>query len=56
MKAGVAVALRLAATLPEPERDVTFVFYDCEEVEAERNGLLQVTAAIRTGWQATLPC
>ena len=43
MKAGVAVALRLAATLPEPERDVTFVFYDCEEVEAERNGLLQVS-------------
>ncbi|RAY14478.1 succinyl-diaminopimelate desuccinylase [Actinomadura craniellae] len=39
MKSGVAVALRLAATLPEPGRDVTYVFYECEEVEADRNGL-----------------
>jgi succinyl-diaminopimelate desuccinylase len=39
MKGGVAVALRTAATLPEPNRDVTFLFYECEEVEAERNGL-----------------
>jgi succinyl-diaminopimelate desuccinylase len=39
MKSGVAVALRLAASVPEPNRDVTYVFYDCEEVEAERNGL-----------------
>jgi succinyl-diaminopimelate desuccinylase len=39
MKGGVAVALRLAATLPDPNRDVTYLFYDCEEVEAERNGL-----------------
>jgi succinyl-diaminopimelate desuccinylase len=39
MKSGVAVQLRLAATVPEPSRDVTYVFYDCEEVEAERNGL-----------------
>ena len=39
MKAGVAVQLRLAATVPEPGPDVTYVFYDCEEVEAERNGL-----------------
>ncbi|GAA4863255.1 succinyl-diaminopimelate desuccinylase [Kitasatospora sp. NPDC048365] len=39
MKSGVAVQLRLAATLPEPNRDLTFVFYDCEEVEAFRNGL-----------------
>lgn len=43
MKGGVAVALRLAATLPEPNRDVTYVFYDCEEVEAERNGLFKLT-------------
>jgi succinyl-diaminopimelate desuccinylase len=43
MKAGVAVALRLAATVPEPARDVTYVFYDCEEVEAERNGLLRLS-------------
>src|SRR3712207_5923377 len=39
MKGGVAVALHLAATLAEPVRDVTWLFYDCEEVEAERNGL-----------------
>jgi succinyl-diaminopimelate desuccinylase len=39
MKAGVAVALRLASTLPEPIRDVSYVFYDHEEVEATRNGL-----------------
>jgi succinyl-diaminopimelate desuccinylase len=43
MKGGVAVALRLAATVPEPARDVTYVFYDCEEVEAERNGLLRLS-------------
>ncbi|MGF1429428.1 succinyl-diaminopimelate desuccinylase [Kitasatospora sp. LaBMicrA B282] len=39
MKSGVAVQLRLAATLTEPNRDLTFVFYDCEEVDAVRNGL-----------------
>ena len=39
MKSGVAVQLRLAATVDRPARDVTYVFYDCEEVEAERNGL-----------------
>ena len=39
MKAGVAVQLRLAATLAEPNRDVTYVFYECEEVDTARNGL-----------------
>jgi succinyl-diaminopimelate desuccinylase len=45
MKAGVAVQLRLA-TLPAAElrHDVTFVFYDCEEVEAARNGLGRIAA------------
>ncbi len=42
MKGGVAVALRLAATLPQPARDVTYIFYECEEVEAEHNGLGRV--------------
>jgi succinyl-diaminopimelate desuccinylase len=42
MKAGVAVALKLAASVPAPGRDVTYVFYDCEEVEAERNGLTAI--------------
>jgi succinyl-diaminopimelate desuccinylase len=31
--------LRMAATVPEPSRDVTYIFYECEEVDAERNGL-----------------
>lgn len=43
MKGGVAIALRVAATVPEPNRDITFVFYECEEVEAERNGLFQLS-------------
>jgi succinyl-diaminopimelate desuccinylase len=43
MKSGVAVQLRLAAQLAAPSRDVTYVFYDCEEVEAERNGLLRLS-------------
>jgi succinyl-diaminopimelate desuccinylase len=42
MKGGVAVALRLAAALSEPVRDVTYVFYDCEEIEDRRNGLARV--------------
>jgi succinyl-diaminopimelate desuccinylase len=39
MKSGAALALHLALTLPEPADDVTYLFYDCEEIEAERNGL-----------------
>lgn len=39
MKAGDAVIAHVAATLPEPRHDLTLVFYDCEEVEASRNGL-----------------
>jgi succinyl-diaminopimelate desuccinylase len=39
MKAGVAVMLKLAATVTEPAVDVTWVFYDNEEVEAAKNGL-----------------
>jgi succinyl-diaminopimelate desuccinylase len=43
MKSGVAVQLRLAALVSQPNRDVTFVFYDHEEVESERNGLLRLS-------------
>jgi succinyl-diaminopimelate desuccinylase len=43
MKAGVAVQLKLAATMPAPVMDVTYVFYDCEEVESHRNGLLRLS-------------
>lgn len=43
MKGGVAVQLALAARLfdggAEPVKDVTFVFYDHEEVEAVKSGL-----------------
>jgi len=39
MKAGVAVQLKLAAELTAPNRDLTFVFYDAEEIAAEFNGL-----------------
>jgi succinyl-diaminopimelate desuccinylase len=39
MKGGDAVILRLAATVPEPNRDVTYILYEAEEIEAEFNGL-----------------
>ena len=39
MKGGDAVLLRLAATIPEPVRDVTYVLYEAEEIAAEHNGL-----------------
>ena len=39
MKGGDAVILRLAATVTEPTRDVTYLLYDAEEIEAEHNGL-----------------
>lgn len=43
MKAGVAVLLSLAAELTEPTRDLTYVFYDHEEVEATLNGLGRIS-------------
>ena len=39
MKAGDAVFAHLAATVTDPRHDLTLVFYDCEEVESDRNGL-----------------
>ena len=39
MKGGVTVALAAAAQLSEPRHDVTWIFYDNEEVEAVKNGL-----------------
>lgn len=39
MKGGVAVQLALAALLTDPKHDITFIFYDHEEVEAEKSGL-----------------
>lgn len=39
MKAGVAVQLKLAAELAQPRVDLTWIWYDHEEVSAELNGL-----------------
>jgi succinyl-diaminopimelate desuccinylase len=39
MKGGDAVMLHIAATHAAPTHDLTFVFYDCEEVDAAQNGL-----------------
>ena len=39
MKGGVAVMLRIAATVPAPNRDLTFLFYEAEEIDSEYNGL-----------------
>lgn len=39
MKAGVAVAVKLAAELTEPAYDITWIWYDHEEVESSLNGL-----------------
>jgi succinyl-diaminopimelate desuccinylase len=43
MKAGVAVQLKLAVELESPNVDVTWVFYDHEEVEASLNGLGRIS-------------
>ena len=42
MKSGVAIQLHLAVTLTDPRADLTFFFYECEEVEAARNGLARI--------------
>ncbi|MDQ6616335.1 MAG: succinyl-diaminopimelate desuccinylase [Actinomycetota bacterium] len=39
MKAGLAVMLELATTVADPVVDVTYVFYVCEEVARQYNGL-----------------
>ncbi|HVE62811.1 MAG TPA: succinyl-diaminopimelate desuccinylase [Mycobacteriales bacterium] len=54
MKGGVAVMLRLALSVTEPRHDLTYVFYDNEEVEAERNGLRRLAAQHRNWLDADL--
>ena len=54
MKAGDAVLLHLAATLPEPASDVTYVLYDNEEVEASKNGLKRLVEQHRDWLDADL--
>ncbi|ADG77791.1 Succinyl-diaminopimelate desuccinylase OS=Tsukamurella paurometabola (strain ATCC 8368 / DSM/ CCUG 35730 / CIP 100753 / JCM 10117 / KCTC 9821 / NBRC 16120/ NCIMB 702349 / NCTC 13040) OX=521096 GN=Tpau_1160 PE=4 SV=1 [Tsukamurella paurometabola] len=39
MKSGDAVFLHLAATLDDPAYDLTLIFYECEEISSEFNGL-----------------
>lgn len=46
MKSGTAVQLKLAAELAEPSVDITWMWYDNEEVEASKNGL-GLLAAVR---------
>ena len=41
MKGGVAVQLK-AALVTEPSRDLTFVFYEGEEIDSQYNGLLHI--------------
>jgi succinyl-diaminopimelate desuccinylase len=43
MKAGVAVQLKLAAELTNPNADITWIFYDHEEVAADLNGLGRIS-------------
>lgn len=45
MKAGTAVQLKLAAELTAPLVDITWMWYDNEEVEASKNGLALLAAA-----------
>ncbi len=54
MKAGDAVIAHLAAALTEPRHDLTLVFYDCEEVEAARNGLGRIERE-HAGWLLRRP-
>lgn len=42
MKAGVAVQLKLAAELIAPRVDITWMWYDHEEVDADLNGLTRL--------------
>src|SRR4051812_7471839 len=49
MKSGVALALHLAATLPDPAYDVTYLFYEAEEIESRYNGL-QLVAEAHPQW------
>ncbi len=44
MKGGVAVALKLAAELTDPAVDLTWIFYDHEEVASDLNGLGRLAA------------
>ncbi len=54
MKSGVAVILHLAQSLRDPAYDLTFVLYDNEEVEADKNGLNHLVRDHRAWFDADL--
>ena len=54
MKSGVAVMTHLAAAITAPVHDVTLVLYDCEEIEASRNGLGRIEREHRAWLDADL--
>lgn len=43
MKGGVAVMLRAAHEMREPSRDITFIFYESEEIDTKYNGLYKLS-------------
>ena len=43
MKSGIAVALKLAAELTSSNYDITYLFYESEEIETKYNGLELIT-------------
>ena len=44
MKGGLACMVWLAQRLTSPNRDITWVFYDCEEIEDTANGLRRLAS------------
>ena len=52
MKSGDAVFLHLAATVTDAVHDMTLVFYDCEEIEASKNGLGRIERELPEWLQA----
>lgn len=49
MKSGVALALHLAVTLPDPRFDLTYFFYEAEEIDSRYNGL-NLVSQIHPEW------
>lgn len=54
MKSGVAAGLKLAVELENPPTDLTWIFYDNEEVDSELNGLGLFAAKHRDWMRADL--
>ncbi|MDP0400305.1 succinyl-diaminopimelate desuccinylase [Tsukamurella strandjordii] len=52
MKSGDAVFLHLAATMAEPAYDLTLIFYECEEISSEFNGLGRIERELPQWLQA----